>query len=385
MSLHDFQRLQEKLGTVNDPVGFLVNLFAHAPVGFGVWTADGHALLTNQAFMDLFGVEPPPEYNVLKDDLLKQSGLLAYFERAFKGETVQVPTFWYDPRELQIISISEGRRVAISMTIFPLRKANGEIEYVAATYKDETEIQSLNTNLERLVNERTIQLNAVNRELESFSYSVAHDLRSPLRNINGFTNVLLDEYRNQLDSKGIGMLQSIQSHTANMGQLIEALLNLARLTRNDPTVAVVDLSSVARQITKQLCAVEPNRASTIHIQDHLQARMDPVLAWTLLENLISNAWKFSQYSAETRIDIGQQTFNGADTFFVKDNGAGFDDTQAANMFKPFHRLHAVEQFPGTGVGLATARRIVDHYGGKIWGESKVEKGATFFFTLSSAL
>ena len=121
MSLHDFQRLQEKLGSVNDPVSFLVNLFAHAPVGFGVWTADGHALLTNQAFLDIFGVEPPPEYNVLKDDQLEKSGLLDYFRRAFRGETVQVPPFWYDPRDLKVIKMTEGRRVAISMTIFPLR------------------------------------------------------------------------------------------------------------------------------------------------------------------------------------------------------------------------------------------------------------------------
>jgi len=383
MSLHDFQRLQEKLGAINDPVSFLVNLFAHAPVGFGVWTPDGYPLLTNQAFMNIFGAEPPPEYNVLEDDLLKQSGLLAYFERAFKGETVQVPTFWYDPRDLKVISMTEGRRVAVSMTIFPLRKANGEIEYMAATYKDETEIQSLNANLERLVNERTIQLNAVNRELEAFSYSVAHDLRSPLRNINGFASALLGEHQNQLDSNGISMLQSIQSSTINMGQLIEALLNLARLTRNDPKVSLVDLTAIAKQITNQLCAAEPKRVTTIQIQDRLQIRMDPTLAWTLLENLLANAWKFSQYSSQTRIEIGQQIVNGENVFFVKDNGAGFDDTQAANMFKPFHRMHSVEQFPGTGVGLATVHRIVDHYGGKIWAESKIGEGATFFFTVSS--
>ena len=149
---------RKKLGSVNDPVSFLVNLFAHSPVGFAVWTADGYGLLTNQAFMDIFASEPPPEYNVLQDDLLEKSGLLDLFKRAFKGETVHVPPFWYDPRDLKLIKVSEGKRVAVSMTIFPLFKSSGEIEYVAATYKNETEILTLNANLEQLVHERTITI-----------------------------------------------------------------------------------------------------------------------------------------------------------------------------------------------------------------------------------
>lgn len=152
MTLHDDRRIRERLASVADPVGFLINLFAHAPVGLAVWTADGQVLLTNQAFMDLFLVEPPPEYNVLKDELLAKNGMLAFFQRAFAGETVQVPTFWYDPRELTSIHVTEGRRVAISMTIFPLFK-DGELEYVAATYKDETEI-TLGADSRRLSEER---------------------------------------------------------------------------------------------------------------------------------------------------------------------------------------------------------------------------------------
>jgi hypothetical protein len=153
MSFHDYDRIEERLKSVSDPIGFLVNLFAHAPVGFAVWNADGQGLLTNQAFVDLFRVEPPPGYNVLKDELLASNGMLAFFQRAFAGETVQVPTFWYDPRELTSFTVREGRRVAISMTIFPLFKANGEIDYVAATYKDETEIMLANERF-RLSEER---------------------------------------------------------------------------------------------------------------------------------------------------------------------------------------------------------------------------------------
>ena len=136
MPQRDLHRVQARLTSVADPVGFLVNLFAHAPVGFAVWSPEGYTLLTNMAFRDLFGSEPPPEYNVLQDDVLANNGMLALFQRAFAGETVQVPTFWYDPRELTTVTVRDGRRVAISMTIFPLFKPGGAIEYVAATYMD---------------------------------------------------------------------------------------------------------------------------------------------------------------------------------------------------------------------------------------------------------
>ncbi|HEX2583507.1 MAG TPA: ATP-binding protein [Steroidobacteraceae bacterium] len=384
MSLHDFERLQQKLGAVANPVEFLVNLFAHSPVGFAVWTADGFPLLTNQAFIDIFTVEPPPEYNVLKDDLLEKSGFLIYFQRAFKGETVHVPTFWYDPRELKIINMVEGRRVAVSMTIFPLFRSTGEIEYVAATYKNETQLFTLNANLEQLVYERTVQLNAANRELEAFSYSVAHDLRAPLRHINGFVNVLLDEYQGVLDDKASDLLHRIQNNTLTMGQLIDALLSLAKVTRNEPQLSLVDLSALARLVAQQLRAAEPERVANVVIQENLQARMDPALAWILLENLIANAWKFTRNADATRIEIGVEKTNGETAFFVKDNGAGFDAAKVDSLFKPFSRLHSAQEFPGTGIGLATAHRIVDRHGGKIWGKGEAGNGATFYFTVHNA-
>lgn len=384
MSLHDFQRLQDKLSSVEDPVSFLVNLFAHSPVGFAVWTADGFPLLTNQAFIDIFEVEPPPEYNVLKDDLLEKTGFLDYFRRAFQGETVHVPTFWYDPRDLEIIHMTEGRRVAVSMTIFPLFKSSGELEFVAATYKNETEIAQLNNNLEQLVNERTIQLNAVNRELEAFSYSVAHDLRAPLRTIDGFAKVLSDEHEHRLDAQAKVLLQNIRDSAHNMSHLIDALLNLARITRNEPKPTVVDLSALAKQITNQLIAAEPQRPNTICLEEGLRARMDSALAWTLLENLFSNAWKFSSNTPVIKIEMGEKTVDGKRTLFISDHGAGFDQSLASSLFKPFQRLHASQDFPGTGVGLATVNRIIDHYGGRIWAESAVGKGTTFYFTLPMA-
>jgi PAS domain-containing protein len=161
MSLHDHHRIQERLKSVADPVAFLVSLFAHAPVGFAVWSIDGRPLLTNKAFMDIFLVEPPPEYNVLKDELLAANGMLPLFQRAFRGETVHVPTFWYDPREHTSFPVTEGRRVAVSMTIFPLFRAGGEVDYVAATYKDETEIMQANERLRRGEEDLRITLDSI--------------------------------------------------------------------------------------------------------------------------------------------------------------------------------------------------------------------------------
>jgi signal transduction histidine kinase len=388
MSLHEFNGIQERLKSIADPIGFLVNLFAHSPVAFGVWTADGHPLLTNAAFMDLFRVEPPPEYNVLEDELLEANGMLALFKRAFAGQTVHVPTYWYDPRELTSISVTEGRRVAISMTIFPLFKPTGEIEYVAATYKDETEImlaheavRQMNERLERDVQERTHQLSVANRELESFSYSVAHDLRAPLRGMSGFARILMEEHGAKLDDEGRGHLQRIHSNALLMGHLIDALLGLARVTRGEMHPTDIDLSALARSVAAPLAAAESGHLVELVVADDLRARIDPVLARTLLENLIGNAWKFTRDAQQPKVEIGSAPVEDGRAFYVRDNGVGFDMTRAHKLFQPFQRLHTTQDFPGSGVGLATCRRIVERHGGWIWAQSAPGHGATFFFTL----
>jgi signal transduction histidine kinase len=388
VSLHDFQRLQERLKSVADPVAFLVNLFAHAPVGFGVWTADGRPLLTNEAFMELFRVEPPPEYNVLEDDLLAANGMLALFKRAFAGETVHVPTFWYDPRDLKVINVTEGRRVAISMTIFPLFKPNGEIDYVAATYKDETEImlahealREMNENLERTVQARTAQLQAAYRELEAFSYSVAHDLRAPLQGMTVVAQVLLKEYGDKLDAEASDFLQQIEGNALLMAKLIDALLSLARLGKSELRPQPVDLAGLARSAGSARAAVETDRAVEMVVAGRLETKMDPALARTLIDNLVDNAWKFTRKTPVARVEVGAADVGGTRAFYVRDNGAGFDMASAGKLFTAFHRLHAPGDFPGTGIGLATCHRIVDRHGGRIWAEGQVGKGATIFFTV----
>ena len=234
-----------------------------------------------------------------------------------------------------------------------------------------------------LLQQRTDEVLQVNRELEAFSYSVAHDLRAPLRGMNGFARILFDDYKDRLDADGLDCLQEIQDNAVRMAGLIDALLSLARVTRTALKPESVDLSAIARSIASRLAAAEPDRTTEVMIDDQLRAHLDPHLASNLLENLFGNAWKFTSKRSPARIEFKVVEENGSRTFFVRDNGAGFDTEHASKLFAPFQRLHSVSEFPGTGIGLATVQRIVHRHGGRIWAEGVVDAGATFFFSLPS--
>lgn len=245
-------------------------------------------------------------------------------------------------------------------------------------YKEaKARIESLNEQLQEQIN----NLNVVNKELEAFSYSVSHDLRAPLRTIDGFSQAIQEDYADQLDEDGKRYLSRIREGSQQMAQLIDDMLNLSRLTRGDIRKEPLDLSNMARAIAADLQVNEPGRTVDFMIPDHIMANADKHLMQSVLQNLLGNAWKFTSHVASALIEFGVSAQGGKTVYFVRDNGAGFDMAYVDKLFGVFQRLHDVQDFPGTGVGLASVQRIIHRHGGEIWAEGAVGKGATFYFTL----
>jgi signal transduction histidine kinase len=236
-------------------------------------------------------------------------------------------------------------------------------------------------HLEELVEQRTQELAVANRELEAFSYSVSHDLRAPLRAVDGFARMLTEDYSGRLDDEGRQHLERIRKATENMSNLIDCLLDLARVTRRELKTQPIDLSGMAQEIARELQQAEPSRKVALNIEQNLQAEADPMLMRQALQNLLSNAWKFTARVGEAEIKFGCAQDNGERTFYVADNGAGFDMAYVGKLFGAFQRLHGSREYEGTGVGLAIVQRIVHRHNGRVWAEGAVNRGATIHFTL----
>jgi two-component system sensor histidine kinase/response regulator len=274
-----------------------------------------------------------------------------------------------------------------------LRRALGHAEllrtnrqyqaHLEALVTDRTHaLKELNEDLEHRVEARTAELEAVNRELDAFTYSVSHDLKAPLRSITGFSRTLAEEHSGTLHPEGRHALARIQANALRMGQLIEDLLDLSKVTRTPIQRRNVDLSDLAAKVLEALQLAESGRRVDSHVQQGLETWADPGLLRIVLENLLGNAWKYTSKAANPLVEFAQQgQQEGFVTFRVSDNGAGFDMAHKEKLFVAFQRLHTRQDFEGTGIGLAIVQRIVHRHGGRVWAESEPGKGATFFFTL----
>jgi PAS domain S-box-containing protein len=355
-----------------------------APDALIIVDSAGRIVLTNRQAKALFGYEP--------EELLGQAIEILVPEAHREGHVGKREGFMAEPRTRPMgagLALTarrkDGTEIPVEISLSPVTTRQGLL--VTAAVRDVTErkraeaqIAALNADLQR----RVLELTAVNRELEAFSYSVSHDLRAPLRSIDGFSQALVEEYEHAVDDQGRDYLRRIRAAATRMGELIDDLLNLSRVTRREMRHERVDLTALARAAVDQLERGKLYRPVEFVAAEHLVASGDAQLLRIVLENLLGNAWKFSSRAERPRVEFGAvTTAEGDRAFFVRDNGVGFDMAHAQKLFGAFQRLHAMHEFPGTGIGLATVQRIVARHGGRVWADASPGEGATFYFTLGA--
>jgi PAS domain S-box-containing protein len=306
-------------------------------------------------------------------------------------DRIRAALLQFKPVRAELINYRKsGQAFWLELDIVPIADDTGWFTHWVGVGRDITErkqsqldVLQLNADLEDRVRVRTVQLESANRELEAFSYSVSHDLRSPLNTVNGFGQLLQKSNADNLNDKGKHYLARIRAGTQQMGELIEGLLSLAKLSRNALRPERVDLTASAVRVDQECREREPDRQVGLRVQPDMVARGDATLLLLVMQNLVGNAWKYTSKQTDARIDVGSELSDSGETvYFVRDNGAGFDMAHADKLFGAFQRLHAPSDFAGNGVGLANVKRVVERHGGRVWAEGHLDSGATFFFTLA---
>ncbi len=375
----DHRRMEQALAASERK---FATLFHMSPIAMVLSTCEGVLIDVNQAFSVMFavpreqtvgrkGVDVPGLYasSEDRDDLFKmliRDGRIRNFVRTRpRADGASITTI----SSAEMIDLDGEKHILTALADISLQKQAEEL------------LHDANLTLEQRVADRTDELAAANKELEAFCYSVSHDLRAPLRSIDGFSQAVLEDYHDRLDPEGIGFLQRVRAAAERMGELIDDLLNLSRVSRAELHRERVDLSVMATEIVESLRQETPERMVDVFIVSGLITDGDKNLLRILLDNLIGNAWKYTGKTPNPRIELGWEAINGTTTFFVRDNGAGFDPAYADKLFQPFQRLHRMEEFPGHGIGLATVLRIVRRHGGQVSASGSVGNGAVFRYTI----
>ena len=342
---------------------------------------DLRVVAVNRAFCEFFKVKPEETVGQLIYDLGNRQWDIPSLRELL--ETILPEKTTFDDYEVEHDFATIGRRTML-LNARQIQRVLGKERIILLAIEDITErkrTQEVLAQQAETLALTNMELVAVNKELATFAYSVSHDLRAPLRGIDGFSQALLEDYADKLDEQGKEYVRRVRAATQRMGQLIDDMLILSRVTRSEMRRGAVDLSALARTIAAELQKTQPERQVQFVIAEGLTVNGDAALLRAVLDNLLGNAWKFTGKQTKARIELGVTRHEGKRAYYVRDDGVGFDMTYVDKLFGPFQRLHSTEEFAGTGIGLATVQRIINRHGGKAWAEGAVGKGASFYFTL----